>query len=474
MDRLPELPRLEGERSVLVGSLVAIAAIATTTVLIFGLRQVVPVISTGVVYLVAVMLVSTYWGLGLGLATAVGSALAFNFFHIAPTGGLTIADPENWIALVIFLVAAAITSTIAELARSQAADAEARREEADIATEMARVLLGSASLPDALSLASRRLGEALALPGIAIVVDAAPPAGRPSVDLDLGPGHSGLLALPRSTSPELEARVRERIAPSLQTLLRAALDRDSLQREAVETVALRRSDMVKTALLRAVSHDLRSPLTAIIAAAATLDSEQLPAAERAELVDVVSGEAARLSHLVDQLLDLSRLEAGAAEPRRDWCSLEEVVRSAVEQLDSTVGIELDLDPELPLVRADAAQLERVFVNLLENARRHAGGGPIRVAGLRKGESLAIRVIDHGPGISAADRDRIFEPFYRRPSTAGGRGSGLGLAIARGFVEANGGHIRAESLPGQGSVFVVELPTGPSASDPAPPARRVQA
>jgi two-component system sensor histidine kinase KdpD len=253
-------------------------------------------------------------------------------------------------------------------------------------------------------------------------------------------------------------RVRARIAPALEALLGAALDRERLQAEVVETQALRRSDVIKTALLRAVSHDLRSPLTAILTAGEALRSPSLAQAEREDLGLVVVEEAQRLSALVDKLLDLSKLQSGAAEPRRDWCSLEEVIRTAAEEVDGSNGtaFALSFDAELPLVQADAAQLERVLVNLLENAKRYSGGHPVKVRARVVGGKLVVRVIDRGPGMTARQLDRVFEPFYRGEQDARA-GSGLGLAIVRGFVEANGGRVHAESLPGQGTVLVVELP-----------------
>jgi two-component system sensor histidine kinase KdpD len=181
--------------------------------------------------------------------------------------------------------------------------------------------------------------------------------------------------------------------------------------------------------------------------------------ERDELGLVVVEEAQRLSALVEKLLDLSRLQAGAAEPRRDWCSLEEVVRTAVDDVaaDDGASFALSFDPDLPLVQADAAQLERVFVNLLENARRYSGGHPVNVRARVVGGKMSIRVIDRGPGMSATQLRRAFEPFYRDATSDAHPGSGLGLAIVRGFVEANGGRVHAESLRGHGTVFAIELP-----------------
>jgi two-component system sensor histidine kinase KdpD len=225
----------------------------------------------------------------------------------------------------------------------------------------------------------------------------------------------------------------------------------------IETEALRRSDAIQKALLRSVSHDLRTPLTAITTAAAGLGSATLSDEARRELTSVVATESARLSRLVQDLLDLSRLQAGSIEPRSDWCSLDEILRSAVESVPASAGgFDMELDDDLPLLRSDAAQLERALANVLENAARFAGDEPVTVRAHAAGRWITVRVSDRGPGIAKGELERIFEPFHRSREQRGG-GSGLGLAIARGFVEANGGWLRADSLPGQGTTFVFRLP-----------------
>lgn len=435
---------------------------ALTTLLIYPLREVTPAVSNGVVYLLPVLLVATYWGLVLGLLTAVGSAAAFNWFHIPPTGRFTIAEPQNIVALMVFLAAAMVASTVAEVARARAMEAERRREEAGLAAGMAQTLLGGGNLRDALPQASQRLADALKLASLAIDVRAQQreQEGRVIIPLDLRHGRSGTLSVPADVEPRTLERLRERIVPAVEALLAAALDRESLQAEVVETQALRRSDVIKTALLRAVSHDLRSPLTAIIAAGDAVRSATMEPRERDDLGRLIVGEAGRLSRLVEKLLDLSRLQAGAAAPRRDWCSIEEVVQSAVEHLDDPQAgarVRVSIDRDLPLVQVDPAQLERVFVNLLENARRYSAPHPVKVRARVVGGRLMIRVIDRGPGIASRELPRIFEPFRRADGETGHQGSGLGLAIVKGLVEANGGRVWAESLPGQGAVFVIELP-----------------
>jgi two-component system, OmpR family, sensor histidine kinase KdpD len=172
---------------------------------------------------------------------------------------------------------------------------------------------------------------------------------------------------------------------------------------------------------------------------------------------VIATETERLARLVDDLLDLSRLEAGTAEPRQEWCAIEEVVEAAAEGVRMHDGrLDIQLDRELPLLQADPAQLERAIGNLLENAVRYSNGEPVSVRAHVSGARLLVRVSDRGPGIPKEELERIFEPFYR-VNRGTHSGSGLGLAIARGFVEANGGRLRAQSLPGQGATFVIELP-----------------
>jgi two-component system, OmpR family, sensor histidine kinase KdpD len=465
-DRLRLTAQGDG-RSAAVGAVVAVLAVAATTALVYPLATIAPVVALGVVYLVAVLLVSSVWGGWLGAATALASALAFNFFHIPPTGRFTISEGENWVALVVFFIAALVASTLAERTRVRTREAHERRQEADLAAEMARLLLRGSSLDEALPAVSQRLAHALELSSAAIELREIEGDER-RVALRLGERERpvGTLLVPAGLAPDVLERLEQRVVPALDAILGAAIERDALQREVVETSALRRSDVLKTALLRAVSHDLRSPLTAITTAAGALDSASLSPAEHRELVADIAGEADRLSRLVDNLLDMSRLEARAAEPRVEWCSVEEVVVAAVDDVALPAGtFALSLDADLPLIRADAAQLQRAVANLLENSARYSGGHPVSVRARAVGPRVLIRVVDRGPGVPAAEASRIFEPFYRAgaggPDENGHRGSGLGLAIVRGFVEANGGRVWVESLPGQGSTFVVELPLEPA-------------
>jgi two-component system, OmpR family, sensor histidine kinase KdpD len=454
---------LRGARpGVPVGLAVALGAVALATVAIYPLEHAAPVVSLSVVYLPAVLLVSTYWGLPLGLVTSLASAAAFNFFHLPPVGRFAIDDSRNWAALGAFMVVAVAASTMAELARSRALEAERRRGEADLAAALARELLSGADTPTALAASARRVAQALDIRSAAIELGAlAGDERREALPLSSAGGEQiATLLVPRELAPDAARRLQAHVVPSIQALVAIALRRDALQAEAVETASLRRSDDVKTALLRAVSHDLRSPLTAIVAAGHALGADSLTERERAELSAAVVDEGGRLATLVEKLLDLSKLQGGGAEPRADWVSLEDVLVAARDGGgDDGVEVRIAVDPDLPEVRADAAQLERAFANLLENARRYSGAEPVSVHVRRAGRQVVVSVVDQGPGIERAELERIFQPFYRGPRAAGEpwTGSGLGLAIAKGFVAANGGVLSVQSLPGQGTSFIVSMP-----------------
>ena len=331
----------------------SIAAVAVVTGVIFGLKEVAPVLSLGGLYLFAVLPVAVWYGLGWAIAVSVGSMLAFNFFFLPPLHTLALTDSENWVALAVYLVTAVVVSELAAVAR--------RRSMA-----------------------------------------------------------------------------------------------------AVEAEALRRSDAAKTAVLHAVSHDLRSPLTAIRAAGEGLESGpvHLDDADRAELLDTILLETARLERLVSNLLDLSRLEAGAG-PQPELWSIDELLSRALEALGPDAGrVSVVAVGEAPPVRLDAAQLEHVLVNVLENALRLSSpADPVEVAVEPDGDEIRMRITDRGPGLAEEDLERIFEPFEH----GSGRGTGLGLAIARGFAEANACRLWAESRPGSGATFVLVLP---AVADPA--------
>lgn len=229
---------------------------------------------------------------------------------------------------------------------------------------------------------------------------------------------------------------------------------------AAEAESLRRSDAAKTAVLHAVSHDLRSPLTAIGVAAGGLQSGSLRLAEedRAALLETIRLETARLDRLVANLLDLSRLEAGVAPARPELWPVDELVSRALDALGAEASrVVVALDEGAPLVRVDAAQLERVLVNVLDNALRYSSfSDAVDLTVSSTGDDVRLRIEDRGPGLAPEDVERIFEPFEH--GRVGGEGTGLGLAIARGFAEANGCRLWAEAQPGRGATFTLALPS----------------
>jgi K+-sensing histidine kinase KdpD len=272
---------------------------------------------------------------------------------------------------------------------------------------------------------------------------------------------SALAELARARAVEADRRRKETdgVLVELRALSR---ERDRMQAEAIEAEAFRRSDELKTSLLRSVSHDLRTPLTSMITAGAALGSPSATPAERHDLSDAVVQQGRRLSRLVENLLDVSRLESGKAEPHREPVDLGELLEAARRSIGAgQEKVRLAIDTELPALSADAAQLERAFANLLENAVRHGNGNPVLVRSRQVGPRLVVRVVDQGPGIPESEWKRVFEPFHSgQPIEAGG--IGLGLAIAKGFIEANGGEVAVEAMPGQGSTFVVTFPAEASA------------
>jgi two-component system, OmpR family, sensor histidine kinase KdpD len=430
--------------------------------------------STGraVVYLLAVIAVAIRRGGAAALATAVLSVVAFNYFFIAPVHRLTIADSENVAALVVFLIVAIVVGRLAAAARQRAAESEQRAQlaaeregEAQMLAEVAAMLLRGSTLDTQLDAIAARVAPALGVP-LRLARTAAPAPLESERALPVRVSHGRLWAyVPRSASPD--GAVLERVLHALAAVFDVASERERVMARAAEAAAAQRADVAKTAVLHAISHDLRSPLTAITTAASGLDDERIGAEDRAELVSVVRGESARLAHLVDDLLDLSRVQADAVNPRVDWVDMHEVVGRAASQVHGA-AVSIELPDDLPLVRADATQMERVFLNLLQNAARFSPPGrPVRVTGGTGSGLVTVRVIDEGPGVPPGQAEAVFEPFFRgrRAANAAGErdhgsgaGAGLGLAICRGFVEANGGRLRLQRpVDGRGASFAVSLP-----------------
>jgi two-component system sensor histidine kinase KdpD len=442
-------------RSRLIQALMGSAvAVTFTTLLVWSLSSIAPTLSLGVLYMFAVLPVAVVWGIWWALAVAVASMLAFNFFFLPPVHTFALNDSANWFALAAYSVTAVVVGELAVSARRRAADAEQREREASLLAEIAGYLLGGQGFDDELRWIESRAAEVLGVPNARIEFGPRRRSGDgETIPLEVD-GHSvGTIYLPLRADPNVG--VRRRFLPALAALLAVAGDRGRLEQEALEAETLRRSDLVKTALLRAVSHDLRSPLTGITTAIGALRNETLVFSDddRRELLDTIAVDAERLSRLVGDLLDLSRLEAGGAEPALEVWALDELVHETIDHLAG--GARVDVGGESPLVNVDAVQIQRVLANLIENALKFSPPtSHVHVHITATRQEAIVRVVDQGPGIPDAELERVFEPFYRgaRPS-----GAGLGLAIARGFAAANGGRVWAESRPGQGTTFALALP-----------------
>jgi len=432
------------------------AAVALVTASIYALDSFAPVLSLGVLYLFAVLLVAVLFGLTWAIPVSVASMLAFNWFFLPPQHTLRLSDGENWIALAVYLVTAVVVSALAMRSRAREEEAHDRALEASLLAEVAAALLEGEHVQSELGDISDRVAEALGVARARIELDSVrrPESGESALDLRAGNRDVGRLFVEPEPDPELARR----LSTSLASLLAVAIDRERLGRRAMDAETLRRSDAVKTAILRAVSHDLRSPLTAIRAATDGLESSDLELSDedRASLLSTIDTEARRLDRLVANLLDLSRLELGAAEPKPELWTVETLVGQALGELGAraervAVTLPLNLDP----IEVDGAQIEHVLVNLIDNALTFSPDAPVELTGEQLDGRVVVRVVDHGPGLDEGELERIFEPFEqgRVPS----RGSGLGLAIAQGFAEANGARLEAESGRQGGASFVLSLP-----------------
>jgi two-component system, OmpR family, sensor histidine kinase KdpD len=438
-----------------VATSICAALVAAVTGVIAIFDGWVPVLSLGVLYVFAVLPVAVVWGLRYALPVSVACMLAFNWFFLPPQHTFTLADGENWFALAVYLATAIVVSDLAARSRRRAATAEQRERESALLATVASDLLAGRDLTEEIEEVADRAAAVLGVPRAEIELGLPRRVEGRGVfrPLEAAGRRIGTIFTPVDPAPD----VSKRFLPPLAALLAVASERDQLAREALEAEALRRSDLVKTALLRAVSHDLRSPLTGIATSVGALRNPtlRLSSSDRDDLLETIELESGRLARLVGDLLDFSRLEAGAASPELEAWDLSDLVREAVDALNATDRVEIV--GETPVVEVDGGQIQRAIANLVENALKYSPPGAalhVRITATRK--EAIVRVVDQGPGLPASELEQVFEPFYRRDSDPRS-GAGLGLAIARGFVEANGGRIWAESRPGQGATFALALP-----------------
>jgi two-component system sensor histidine kinase KdpD len=404
-------------------------------------------------------------GLFPALASAAFGSLLLNYFYTPPLHRLTIADPKNIVAIAIFVGVAVSVASVVDLAARRTHQAARLRAESEILSFLAgSVLRGETSLEALLERVRETFGmESVALLERAGDVDPWTCAGsvgprspkRPEdADVDMPVGDHMALALSGRVLPASDRRVLAAFAAQAAVVL----DRQRLQHEADQAKELAEGNRIRTALLAAVSHDLRTPLAAIKAAVSSLRSDDVAWSEedQAELLEAIEEGADRLDHLVGNLLDMSRLQTGTVTPLIREIDLDEVVPMALGGVPEG-SAELDIPETLPMVAVDPGLLERSVANLVENAVKYSPvDEPVLVSASAMANRVEVRVVDRGPGVPDEAKDRIFAPFQRYGDAPRGAGVGLGLAVARGFAEAMGGTLNAEDTPGGGLTMVLTV------------------
>ncbi|GAA0576696.1 sensor histidine kinase KdpD [Streptomyces crystallinus] len=404
-------------------------------------------------------------GLLPALASAAFGSFLLNYYFTPPLHRITIADPKNILAIAIFFLVAVSVASVVDLAARRTHQAARLRAESEILSFLAGSVLRGETTLDALL---ERVRETFAMESVALLEragDVEPwtragsvgphPVARPEdADVDMPAGDHMALALSGRVLPAEDRRVLGAFAAQAAVVL----DRRRLLDKAEESRKLAEGNRIRTALLAAVSHDLRTPLASIKAAVTSLRSDDVEWSEddEAELLAGIEDGADRLDHLVGNLLDMSRLNTGTVTPIIREIDLDEVVPMALGGVPED-SVELDIPESLPMVAVDSGLLERAVANIVENAVKYSPEAtPVLVAASALGDRVELRVADRGPGVPDESKERIFEPFQRYGDAPRGAGVGLGLAVARGFVESMGGTLTAEDTPGGGMTMVLTL------------------
>jgi two-component system, OmpR family, sensor histidine kinase KdpD len=472
---LPQLPRGLDRRRKVLGSVLAAVLLPLLTLVLASTRTQLNLSTDLLAYLLAVVAVALVGGIYPALGTAVAASILLNYYFTPPLYTLTIAERNNAFALAAFVIVGTAVALVVELAARRTAQAGRSESESEILLALAgSVLRGQTSVSALLERAVETFrlssaavlqrvgsGSARAWEPIAGVGEQQP--SRPDdADAAVSAGEDLVLAVRGRELSATDVRILSAFAAHIGT----ALEQERLVVQAAAAGPLVEADRLRTALLAAVSHDLRTPLAAAKAAVTSLRSDDVvwSEVERQELLAAADTSLDRLHRLVDNLLDMSRLQAGVLPIGDQSVSLPEVVPVALDSLGLGPGsVVLDIPSDLPDVRGDPNLLERVIANLITNAIRFAPAGqPVRVAASAFGDRVELRVVDRGPGIATSDWDRIFAPFQRLGDTDNVSGIGLGLALSRGLMEGMGGSLTPEETPAGGLTMVVSLPV----ADPA--------
>jgi len=476
------LPRHRGGitgRRQFAGYLLAMVLAPLVTILLTNMRTGLNLTSEVLVYLAAVIAVALTGGFVPALLEAIAASLLLNYYFTPPIHEFTIAEANNVLALGVFVAIALIVSWVVDLAARRTKQAvRANAESEMLVTTAGSILRGQGSLDALLERARESFGMRSASLLESQTADGGQSRG-PAADWKVV-ASSGELPVDRPDDADVNVPITDglslalagrplpasdrRVLGAFAAYAGVALEQQRLAAEAEAAKPIAAADRMRTALLAAVSHDLRTPLASAKAAVTSLRSPDVRwnAADTAELLATADESLDRLTHLVENLLDMSRLQAGALSLFPRPTGLDEVVARALDSLEP-LGSDIDVDiPEsVPAVIADPAILERVVVNLTENAVRYSPAGkPPLLAASVLGDRVELRVIDRGPGIPEEDKERMFVPFQRLGDTDNTTGVGLGLALSRGLTEAMGGTLTAEDTPGGGLTMTVSLPAAP--------------
>ncbi len=495
---------------VAAGSSAALATAISWTA--FGPNQLPDVV---MVYLLGIVLVALRFGYGPSLLAAVLSVLLFDFFFIPPLYTFAVRDLSHIVTFGVMFLVALVISGLTQRVRAQAEAAAQREQRTASLYALSRELAATKQVEDIAQIAARHLFDALGMHAALLVPTperssvVAVHAGRHALEIDDKErgvaewvwDHERAAGFSTETLPSARAtylpllasrgkvavlgvrpddpkrlltpETRQHLA-AFANQIASAIERTELASEAQWAQLQMETEQMRSSLLSSVSHDLRTPLAVVTGAASTLLEDTVGAATRRELTETILQEAQRLNRLVRNLLDMTRLEAGALRVKKEWQPLEEVVGSALNRMDDALAgrqLAIDLARDLPLVPLDAVLIEQVLVNLLENAVKYTPpGSAIEISAAIRPGGVEVVVADRGPGIPSGEEQRIFEKFHRAQGAPGG-GVGLGLAICRGIVMAHGGQLFAGNREGGGAEFRFQLPVEgrPPLLDTAEPA-----
>ncbi|MGZ6963777.1 MAG: DUF4118 domain-containing protein [Acidimicrobiia bacterium] len=459
--RRTALPR----RRVLIGWMLAVAGPILLTLLLSQVRDAVSLPADLLLFLLLVVVVAVVGGLLPAIVAAIGGSLLANWFFTPPIHTFTISEGENLLALAIFLAVGATVSVLVDLAARRSADAVRARAEAETLAALGGTL---AAERDPLPTLVAQLRTAFDADSVAVLrrtndgwaIEASagePVAGTPEeASISVPLGEHEVLALTGEVKGE-----DVDVLQSFASQLRVATETRRLRSEAAMTEDLVEANELRTALLAAVSHDLRTPLASIKASVSSLlqsDVTWTPETTR-EFLETIDDETDRLNSLVGNLLDMSRLQTGAVHLVADDLGLDEVTGKALASLGVRASrVDVDVPESLPRIHADGALLERAVANVIDNALTHSPGDlRVQVRASTVGDRVELRVVDQGRGVPLDQRDTLFEPFQRLGDSGNGEGVGLGLAVARGFVEAMGGEISVEDTPRGGLTMAFGFP-----------------